>query len=134
MADYKVKVEMEIGLTALDIEDIIITALENGIGWWACLDNTGDLYANAPEDESTAETAARHLLSGGNIILLDDEDRKVAWELSLEKLLSGIKQFVEGGYDKYSAFQPGEMNWSGFDAVCADTIIQLALFNEVVFG
>lgn len=134
MEGYKVKVEYEITLTALDIEDLIITALENGIGWWACFDNSGEEFENAPDDEATAETAAKILAGGGKLTLMDKEDVRDSWELTLDKLLSGIKQFVEGGYDKYGVFQTDEMNWSGFDAVCADTIIQLALFNEVVFG
>ena len=134
MEGYKVKVEFEITLTALDIEDLTITALENGIGWWACLDNSGEEFENAPDDEATAETAAKILVGGGKLTLMDKEDVHDSWELTLDKLLSGIKQFVEGGYDKYGAFQAGGLKWSGIDAVCCDVIIQLALFNEVVFG
>ena len=51
--------------TEEDITDIVITALEGGIGYWACLDNTGEEFENAPKEEAVSETTARILLNNG---------------------------------------------------------------------
>lgn len=55
--------------------------------------------------------------------------------LSLERLLNGIKQWVKSGGDKYGAVCiDGTLDCENIDAECADAIIQLALFGEIIYG
>ena len=56
-----IKLMLTVRLTDEDIEDIVVTALEGGIGYWACLDNTGKEYEEAPEDEPVSITATKIL-------------------------------------------------------------------------
>ena len=132
--EYEVKVCVKIGLTAEDIEDIVVTALEGGIGYWACLNNIGEDWENAPKDEAVSETAARLLMEGKKLEFLDEEDRDTVWTMSLDDLLKGIKMFVEEGYDRYGAFVHNEFDGCMFDAEGADIVFQLAMFGEIVYG
>lgn len=89
-----IKVELEVMVMPEDIDDIICTALEGGIGYWACLDNSTEDFENAPEEETTSETTSRLLKEGKTIMLIDEEEDE-RHELTLEKLLAGIKLYLE---------------------------------------
>ena len=122
--EYHITYQTTITLTEEDITDIVVTALEGGINYWACLDNTTDEFNNAPDDEPISITTAKILLSGGTVIFYDNEDDLAVFKLTLDKLLKGIKNYAE---------------WRGFDmdyidADMADCIVQYALFDEVVYG
>ena len=58
--------------------------------------------------------------------MYDVEDEFETWDLTLDKLLNGIKLTIENGY------------WTGnmddIDGQVGDIIFQYALFNEIVFG
>lgn len=109
-------------LTEEDITDIVVTALEGGIGYWACLDNTGEEFENAPEEEAVSETVARILLNNGSVFFEDEEAR---YELTLEKLLNGIEKYAN---------ENGGLDMDDLDADMADAIVQYAIFGEVIYG
>lgn len=130
---HEVRVEIKLALSDQDIEDLMVTALESGIGYWACLDNRSDTFRDAPDDEPVSITASKILLNGGGLTFLDDEDHSIEWVLTLKKLLSGIKKFLEneGGSN---CIMDGELDLGMIDAQAADNIVQYALFNELVYG
>lgn len=134
MDTYEVKAEIQIKLTAEDIEDIMVGALEGGIGYWACLDNTGDAYENAPEDEPVSITCSR-LLLGGETIRFEDVDEEAEYFLDLPSFLDGFKKWVERGGDWYGAVSAdGKVDVCNIDADRADAIIQYAIFGDVIYG
>lgn len=112
-------------ITEEEITDIVITALEGGIGYWACLDNTGEEFENAPKDEAVSETVARILLNNGSVFFEDEEDPSERYELTLEKLLNGIEKYAQ---------ENGGIDMDYLDAIMADVIVQYAIFCEVVYG
>ena len=126
MEEYKISIEKEIKITQEDIDDIMCSALEGGINYWCCKAEVVDKYLG--------EWAHEQISRGGTLKLYDAEEDEI-YELTLEKFLSGIQKAIEGNY--YSEYE-----WcDGFiidtcqvDAEVADTIVQLALFDEVVFG
>ena len=139
-----IKVELEVIVMPEDIDDIICTALEGGIGYWACLDNSPEEFGNAPKEETVSETTSI-LLKGGKTIILIDEEEDERHELTLEKLLAGIKMYLEDKQRPYNILAD-DLNSAGYsrgtyeldccmvDADVADMIIQYAVFGEVVFG
>ena len=128
-------ITINIKVTDEDVMDIMCSAIEGGIGYWACLDNTTKEFEDAPKDEPYSETCAKILLNGGGVWLMDDVDDDVKYLLSLERLLVGIENWFKSGGDKYGAVCiDGTLDCGNIDAECADAIIQYALFDDVVYG
>ena len=107
-----------------DLENIMITALEGGIGYWACLDNSD--WNQQPADMPTSEYAWKILLDGGTLHFLDEEDDDAEYFLDLSSLLDGIGKCI------------ANKDWDGdmdnVDAIVADMIIQYAVFGSVIYG
>lgn len=132
---YEITVENKIELTSQDIEDIMVTALEGGIGYWARLDNTGDAYKNAPKEEPVSITCARELLAGNNVFFEDVEEDGSEYVLNLHMLLKGIGQWIDANMTSLKGLvMHGSIDTYDIDAAIADEIIQYALFGEIVFG
>lgn len=112
-----------------DMIDIISSAIYD-IKYW------GRVYSDANEwwdarselpKGSTFEDLMYHILKKGeNVIIFDAEDEDESWDLTLDKLLNGIKLTIENKY------------WDGdidtIDGEVGDIIFQYALFDEIVFG
>ena len=120
------------------VPDIIITALEGGIGYWACLDTDYEewteckkrLNENSRRAASIEDIAIEVILSNKPLALFDVEDADVVWDLTLDKIMKGIEQFEEEEEVPLEAI----IDRGAFDAEDADRIIQYALFGELVYG
>lgn len=122
MATFMVRITKE--FTDDDLENIMITALEGGIGYWACLDNSD--WSKQPADMPTSEYAWKILQDGGTLHFLDEEDDGAEYFLDLNSLLDGIGKCI------------ANKDWDGdidnIDAIIADMIIQYAIFGSVIYG
>lgn len=133
----------EINTTEEDLTDIICTAFEGGIGHWGCVDNTKSEWKDKPDDMPVSEFVSKLLISGKEITIFDaelEEDELTEediWTLNLEKLLSGIKKYIEASRPSclYTAcLNQGNVDAFNIDIEDADCIIQYALFGELTFG
>lgn len=126
MKEFKISVIHEIKVTQEDIDDIMCSALEGGINYWCCkAEVVGDYLG---------EYASEQISRGGTLLLHDAEEDEV-YELTLEKLLDGIGQAYEGNwFEDYGWCDGNVIDTCQVDAEVADCIVQLALFNELVFG
>lgn len=121
------KIQIEKTVTAQEIEDIMVTALEGGIGYWACLLDDEPEFENKPKNIQTSQYAVELLLLGKTIKFQDAEDDEgEIWELTIEKLLAGIAQNTKE--------RPHDCNIEDGDDITADCIVQYALFGEIVYG
>ena len=121
-----------VNVTESDVLDILCSALCGGIGYWAVLDNTSEDFENAPHDETIEETCARLLLSGKSIRFEDVEDEHT-YELTLDKFVNGIEKAVnDEGFNIVDGY--GELDCCNIDACIADSIIQYAIFGEVIYA
>lgn len=110
-------------LSEKDIDDIMSAALDGGICYWCRRVEVVGEYRG--------EYASDQISRGGSLILYDAESSD-KWELTREKFLAGLKQYIEnGGSDCVvdECIDPSEI-----DSEAADCIIQYALFGELVFG
>lgn len=126
MEKYKINIATELTVTQEDIDDIMCTALEGGINYWCGKAKViGD-----PLGEYAHEQIARD----GKLMLYDIvEDAK--YELTREDILKGIKMAAEQGYyDNYEWCDGHTLDTCNVDADVADVIVQLALFEDVVYG
>ena len=113
-------------LTVEDIDDIMVCALEGGINYWCD-------KAVVLEHSRVADWGHEQIARGGSLILHDSEEDKI-YELTLEKFLTGFKLWVEQGLDHYNAVCGKTVDCCEIDASCADNIVQLALFGEVLYA
>ena len=125
MREYRIEgdhffVYPPIRYTQQDIDDLMSMALDGGITYWC-------RRADVNETQYYGDYASDQISRGGSLTLYDAEsDEK--WVLTLDKLMHGL----------FLALADKEMHISSdpdeWDAADADTIIQFALFDEVVFG
>lgn len=125
MKTFNVEIKMNVKLTQEDVDDIMCAALEGGISYWARKAEVVDEYLG--------EWAHEQISRGGALKLYDAEEDDI-YELTLERLLHGFELWVIGGYDTYGAVSNEEVNTGDIDADKADQIIQLALFDEIIYG
>ena len=107
-----------------DIDDIMSAALDGGITYWC---GKAEVVG-----EYLGEYASEQISRGGTLKLYDMEDDTVS-ELTLDKFLNGLRLWIENE----RAFQftdAGRLDVGQIDALAADSIIQYALFNDVVYG
>lgn len=104
------------------LENIVVTALEGGIGYWAVLDNTTKIWDKYDYCDLPCSQAAFELLyNGESLRFYDTEDETEVWHLTWKKLIKGVELF-------------GGVKEEDIDAIVADQIIQYALFGKIVFG
>lgn len=136
MEDMKIKVEMNVRITQEDIDDIMCTALEGGINYWC---RKAEVVG-----EYLGEYGSEQISRGGTLKLHDSEEDAV-YELDKEKLIEGIKMYLEDPEKPYDILESasdsvgcskGEfvLDFCMVDAVVADMIIQYALFRTIVYA
>ena len=112
-----------------DMIGIISSAIYD-IKYWACIDNDNDEWDEMSESlnkDHTFEDVFYELLKNGKTVhILDAEDYEQVWNLTLQKLLNGIRMTIENHY------WDGDMDT--IDGMVGDIIFQYALFDEIVFG
>lgn len=108
----------------------IISAAVYDINYWAYIDNSTDTWlatSDSLDEDHTFEDVFYAILKNGYAVqLIDVEDDDEVWELTLDKLLNGIKLTIQNGYWN------GKID--GIDGEVGDIIFQYALFNEIVYG
>jgi hypothetical protein len=125
------KINIELEIKDQFIVDLVITALEGGISYWACLVNEGEHFDDFYENNrvSTSEFVANLLLGGKSVFFFDtdmESNEGEHWELNLPMLLNGIEVYAKENKD---------INFmDNLDSNVADSIFQYAMFNEVVYG
>ena len=106
---------VETNLDEQFVKDIMVTAVEGGINYWACL-------------TSVERDADLNVLS---IEGHDAEDEETEFKADLSTILLGLQMCVtEGRY--VDAIRNSDA--SELDADDADLILQMGVFGEVVYG
>lgn len=134
--EYSVPESLSVG----EVIDIIATACEGGIGYWAVLWNEGKEWDEAEkrllesgEDPLYCDVFWEVLRSGGKVKFTDAEsekpDSKGTWYMDLEKFKSGCAQYAKERGSVVKALADG-----AFDAIEADCLFQYALFGEIIYG
>lgn len=113
--------QVVVKITAENIENIVVSALECCSTYWVGVDNTTPEWDDAPKDLPVSQYCVALLLAGKSVKLYDVEDDSETWELTLEKLIKGISREIANGF-KLSDIEEE-----------ADPALQYALFDEIVY-
>ena len=112
-----------------EITDVISSAIYD-IGYWSVIDNDTDVWNETsdslPDDHTFEDVFFEILKKGKAVHLIDVEDVDEVWELTLDKLINGIKLTIEQNY--------WDGDFDNIDGEVGDIIFQMALFDEIVFG
>lgn len=122
---YNLLIKIKLELTDEDIDDIMREALEGGISYWC---NKAEVVGNYLGDYASEQ------ISRGGILLLHDAEEDDVYELTLEKFIEGFKLWVAGGYSTHEAIEEGIVDSSEIGKDEADQIVQLALFEEIIYA
>lgn len=126
----------KVKVTSEDIEDILTTAFEGGINYWA-----DDVQVIG---EYKGENEADHLVHGGELSIhltegaIDDSDKEW-YDIDRDKFLKGLRMYLSDPEAPYNILRYGnegglEIEICDVDAAVADLIVQYALFDEEVFA
>jgi hypothetical protein len=113
-----------------DIANVVITALEGGVGYWMCLDIDPEqevAYKEKYPDLAYTERVTKMLLDGKTVASVDAEDWEVRHpDLTLKKLQKGLELFMIN--------KDRSRDLADWDSLDCDTIFQYALFGELIYG
>lgn len=131
----KKKYQISIDVSGVDIEAIVVAAIEGGVGGWASLDNESSPWPNKPPGLPTSLYATQVLVQGGTVKFFDVEDSIVFWELTLMKLLKGISQYLYSLTTSQSHSVAEIKNiLDDIDCADADVIFQYAMLEGVEYS
>ena len=116
----KIKVKIT-DLSKEEIVDLLSTALYGNprLG----VDNSTEEYKQADGD-TIEEKLAYMLLKGQGIYLIDMYEDELL-DLDLDRLYEGLSSFIENG---------GSSNIEEYDLIDADSVLQYAIFGEIIWG
>lgn len=127
---YDVEAVIKVLLTEQDIDDIMTTALEGGVTYWCdrCV-AVGKFLGK--------EYASEHISKGGSLRLhliepFDDKDTEW-YELTPAMFLKGVQLWLENGGYAYGTAEEGRVDCGEIDGWAADSIIQYAIFGELIY-
>ena len=119
------EVSFSIGISTSDIDDIMCAALEGGVHYWCSMaEVVGDYLGRYAHEQISL---------GGTLMLHDAEENK-KYKLTQKKFLNGLKLFLESGHSDLINIKDNCIDPADFDSDCADRVVQLALFGEIVFS
>ena len=103
-----------------EIVDLLSTALYGNprLG----VDNSTEEYKQADGD-TIEEKLADMLLKDQSVYLIDMEE-DTPYELTLDKLCKGLELFIQNG---------GSTNIEDYDLIDADSVLQYAIFGEIIW-
>lgn len=114
-------------LTDEDIDGIMSCALDGGITAMWCA------RVEVVEGKYLGEYASDQISRGGKLRFYDRES-SATWVLTQGKLIHGIELAFMQGYGLGWFDENGKLDIFNIDANEADTMVQFALFGEVVFS
>ena len=129
MDKITINIPMNLDVSDDDLDNILVTAFEGGSNYW---------IDKIEMKEFSGHEFASHVVSkGGDVWIYTDDSPR--YFINKERLLKGIsKWFAEYYYPrhivKHSLEMPSSFSDIDFDAGDTDIIIQLAIFNEVIYG
>lgn len=124
--EFFIEITQRIKVTQQDIDDIMATALDSGISYWCRkAEVVGDYLGEYASDQ----------ISRGGVLKLYDAEDETVYKLTLDKFLTGIEKAIQDNwFADYDWCNGKELDTCNVDAEVADVIIQLSIFDDVIYG
>ena len=124
--DFTIEITQRFTVTQQNIDDIMDIALEGGITYWCSKAEVVGKYLGENANEQ---------ISRGGCLILHDAESDDKYALNLDNFLLGLEKAIVGNwFANYDWYHGNELDTCNIDAEVADVIIQLALFDDVIYG
>jgi len=132
--NYMVRVSINLNVELDDefFDDLICTMFEGGSNYWINYIDIHHPDGNKPRGVPNSTWATEALRKDGSVSIYSLDD-KVNYQLTEQKLIAGVQMWVDKYPDKVSIVH-NIIDSGDIDANEADSILQYALFKELVFG
>lgn len=120
------KLEMDVDYDDEFLEDIIVTAFEGGSNYW--IERIKGFQNEKPKGTPVSVWVFDHLRKGETITLCMENDERAF--LTMDRLKYGVKRYFSGKQDHIHL----PLDAGDYDAGMADSVIQYAVFNDVIYG
>lgn len=125
--EHEVKVTISHKFSDEDLNDLVSTALEGGINYW-CGNVKVKEGSMSEKLYDSINSISDAVSKGGTLVFYDAESDDTWEELDRDKLLKGIQMHCEN-----NNVAPSDL-MDMYDADDADSIIQYAVFDELIFS
>jgi len=126
---FSVSIEQTHEFTSEDISDLVCSAFYGNDNFIAIAKKLNGKFVGISDEDAPNIQYYHDVLSyGGIIVVYDKMDKENKWELTNEKMLKGIARYCLENNENLSDLLDNH------DAFTADSIIQYALFDEIVYG
>lgn len=119
------EVEIKLSITEDHIENLLVTAFEGSINYWARIDTSTLLWKQKPSDIPISIWAAELILRGQAIKIYDVVDPDTSAYLTLNGIKNGLAKELQA--------HPENIEPENWDADFADNVIQFALWNDIIY-
>ena len=125
----KMMAKIEFEVTDQDIDEIVGTAFDCGITYWAISAKPYAYVDGKRVQTCLGEYASDQISRGGQVDITDEEGD--IFTLTKERFLNGVKLYV---MQNSKIISEGKLNMWDVDACVADSIIQYALFDDIIYA
>ena len=131
-----IKINVELEFNEAWLESVVCSALEGGINYWI---NDGfnvlENIIGSKTETTEQEYLVKRIAKGQSKLLIRDDcgaiKEGMICELSKDTIIKGYERYIKWCTD----YERSIFTYAGdIDAEEADIIVQLGLFNEVIFG
>lgn len=109
------------------IDDVMCSALEGGIGYWARIKKVDKTNVTEPFDCLSDCVSRGAVIHFGDV---EEEEDDSKWQFGINEFVKGFTKYIN---KEGHGLEPSTDSCN-IDAIHADVIVQLGLFGEVVFG
>lgn len=130
---FKAVIHDEHTFTGENLNDIIATALYGGINYWCSKvrikqNKNNRKYQGVSNENQCKVTLASDVIGYGGTLILTDDESKEEFELNASKLINGIQEYsMMNQYHLYEFMDNIDVN-------SADAVVQLGIFNKIVYS
>lgn len=125
-----IQIQTTVEITPEQIANLIVTAFEGGIAYWAT-DAELTLVKSEPKESPWYADPAIYG-SAFEIKFLDVEDGETVYTLTREKLIHGLTMLADPKHNRHDCFR--SLLDDDYDADDADVIVQMAVHGDIIFG
>lgn len=108
------------------IDDVLTTCFEGGSNYWIC-----EVKLGKKKPTEKVRYASQVISKDGELLIVGGEEDGKEYLLNLDMFIKGVKKYIKHCIENNREIV---LDTSMIDGDIADTILQFALFGDVIYG